>query len=470
MSQCLFTRSLAGSGLLIAALLATTPALASTERLEAELRALFAEGGELSIGDVSSAMLRSRYTAEDIVFNSAEGERLMIGSYVVDGDYDQPERVTLQDIRVEDSLTELALLQVEEVVLNEPSRAVFPLREAMGGQDFQLGGLEIDQIVVDLDSELAEEFLRDAGVKRGRGRLDIERLYGESLSADAIGLLEINGLAATGEDLEEFGSGSLTLDSLRMEQWSGLENPEVSQLNLLVMENFAIDSDRLVGRLDELRIDGDLTDGEGGMWLEAFEVDLERMIANAPVEERTQLRMASNLLTDGSGTLKLDAAFNGRWEQHNDHSTLGGDSRITLHDAMQLAFGVNLPVVLPENTQPMDAFHDSRLLDAATLLGGDLSLTLSDMGLFSRLVTVGAALEGITEAQMLEQARTQAQGFGMMMGPEVQAVLSGFVALLEGSASELEINATLPPQSNLKTYTDDPLGLPSQLSLQVETR
>ena len=62
-------------GIATFSLLFAGPSFATPERLEAELTALFADG-ELRIGDVSKAVLRDRFTAEDIVYESPEGERL----------------------------------------------------------------------------------------------------------------------------------------------------------------------------------------------------------------------------------------------------------------------------------------------------------------------------------------------------------------------------------------------------------
>ncbi|QTF91849.1 MAG: hypothetical protein J5F18_15855, partial [Halomonas sp. BM-2019] len=69
-------------------LILAPPALAATDRLEADLQAFFAGEGVLEIGELSSALLRSRVTAEDLRFESHEGERLAIDRYVVRGDYD----------------------------------------------------------------------------------------------------------------------------------------------------------------------------------------------------------------------------------------------------------------------------------------------------------------------------------------------------------------------------------------------
>ncbi|UYG02672.1 hypothetical protein OCT51_15995 [Halomonas sp. LR3S48] len=445
-------------------------AAADAQRLEADLRALFGEGGTLSLGEVSSGMLRSRVTAEDIVFEAEEGERLLIERYIVSGDYDAPDEVTLEGIRIEDSLTELTLMSAERIVMGKPPRAVFPLRAQLDPEELRLGSLAVDGIVIELASELAEELFFDTPLQHGQGRMTIERIRGESLSHDAIGMLELTGVAGAAENLDEFGSGSFTLASLRLEGLTGIDTEGEEKLASLLLSDLAVEARELVGSLALLDVDGDFDDGKGGLRLERLHVDLARMIELAPEEERTQLRMASNVLTDGSGELRLDAALLGNWKDEGEHSVLVSDSQVDVQDALRLLLNINLPVVLPSGVTPADAFADTEWLERATLLGGDMRLNLSDKGLFARLATLGAAMEGTTEAQYIEQARTQAQGLGMMFGPEVQAILLGLVELLEGSAKELEVRANLPAESAMSSYTDDPLGVPSKLNVKVETR
>ncbi|MGJ7457933.1 hypothetical protein ACR80S_02450 [Halomonas sp. MA07-2] len=353
-------------------------ALADSGRLEADLRAFFAGEGTLEIGEVSSALLRSRVTAEDLRFESHDGERLSVERYIVRGDYDRPDEVTLEGIRLEAFLDEPAVLSIEQVVLDEPGRPVPPRDE-------------------------------------------------EALSEQWLGSLALSGL-------------NLDLD------------------------------EGTVASLASLRLDGGLEDGSGSLWFEALEIDLARVIDQAPADERTRLRMISNVLTDGSGRLRLDATFDAEWEELDDHTRLASKGQIDLVDALRLAHAVTLPVRLPEGVTPAELFTDESLLEVATLLGGELRLTLGDRGLFPRLATLGAAMGGVSEAQYLEQARTQAQGFGMMFGPQVQSLLSGLVQLMEGSASELEISANLPVESRLDSLADDPLALPERLDLRVETR
>ena len=75
--------------------------------------------------------------------------------------------------------------------------------------------------------------------------------------------------------------------------------------------------------------------------------------------------------------------------------------------------GQRIPV---ERYSPVDVLSDRVTLDCATLLGGEAALTLDDHGLLTRFVTLAATLEGVTEEQILEVARTQAQGYGMVFG------------------------------------------------------
>ncbi|QOR39734.1 hypothetical protein HNO52_15330 [Billgrantia diversa] len=444
-------------------------AAADAERLEADLRALFGEGGTLSLGEVSSGMLRSRVTAEDIVFEAEEGERLLIERYIVSGDYDAPDEVTLEGIRIEDSLTELALVNIERLVLGEPSRAVFPLHEGLAPEEVNVGSLAIDGIVLELASELAEELLFDTPLQSGEGRMTIEQVRGESLTHDAIGMLEITGVDGVAENLDEFGSGSFTLGSLRLDELTGIDTEGEEKLASLVLRDFVVEGRDLVGSLAMLEVDGDFDDGKGGVRLEELQVDLARMIELAPEEERTQMRMASNVLTNGSGELRLDAAFLGNWKDKGDHSVLVSDIQVDIVDALRLAFDISLPVQLPQGVSAAEAFADTEWLEVATLLGGDMYLSLSDQGLFARLATLGAATEGITEAEFVERARTQAQGLGMMLGPEAQAVLLGLVKLLEGTAERVEVRGTLPAESSVASYKSDPLGAAGKLNIKVET-
>lgn len=227
----------------------------------------------------------------------------------------------------------------------------------------------------------------------------------------------------------------------------------------------------MLASLASLGMDGDFEDGEGGLSLEALEVDLNRLIMLSPEEERTRLRMASNVLTDGSGQLRLDAGFDARWEPEDEQTgRLFSDGELTLRDALVMAIDLESLLALPAGAEVATLLADGTLLEEAALGGGRFELRLAERGLFARLATLGAAMEGISEAQYLEQARTQAEGFGMMFGPQVRELFNGLVDLMAGGAEELVVTLDLPAEERLESFADDPLALPERFAMQVETR
>ena len=377
MRSCFLTAAFAA-----AFMLPVAPALADAERLEADLRALFAGRGELSLGEVSTSLLGGETRAEEIRFTGHDGERLWVERYVVAGDYDAPDAVTLEGVRLEGDVEELEApltIAVEEVALDAPDRAVPP---------------------------------RDD------------------------------------EALEEAWFDGVTLTSLAIDH-----------------------REERLARLERLALDNDFADGEGGLWLDALTLDLTRMIALSPEEERTRLRMASNVLTDGSGELRLDAAFDARWEPEDEREgRLVSDGELTLRDGLVFGLDLDSLLVLPEEGDVATLMAEGTLLEEAALGGGRLELRLAERGLFDRLATLGATMEGISKAQYLEQARTQAEGFGMMFGPQVRDLLNGLVDLMAGGAESLVVTLDLPAEERLERFAEDPLALPERFAMRVETR
>ncbi|MDT8879717.1 hypothetical protein RSO68_09550 [Halomonas saccharevitans] len=437
-----------------------------TERLEADLRALFADEGTLAIGEVEEALIRDRVTAHDLHFAGPDGQQLWLDRYVVSGDYDRPDEVRIEGIRLETPGREQSRLAAETLLLDAPSRAVLPLHEETWPADVTFEGLSVEALVAEFaGQELGSEF------GEGRGQIAIERLQAAGVSRDALDALEVSGVKGKAAGDDEFGSGTFSLAFARVEGLRGLAGTEEDrELDRLEVRDLAIDFDRLVASLSSLEADGDMTDGEGGFRLEALDLDLARMIALAPEAERTRLRMLSNVLTDGSGRLRIDADSSGRWESGEAASRLLGELTLTAGEAFGWALDADLPVRLPEGVTPADFLAGMESLEELTLLGGRIDATLTDLGLFERLPTIMAASQGVSEAEFLAQARTQAQGFGMMLGPEIEALFSGMVAMMAGEASELAIALTLPAESELEALSADPLALPERLEMRVESR
>ena len=355
------------------------PAQADPERLEQDLRTLFElDDGTLEIGDISSAMVRDRLTAESVYFTDHAGGELWVDRYTVSGDYDAPSEVSLEGIRLKGLEGIPEALEIERLVLTEPDRAVPPP-----------------------DDEALSE-MRFAG-----------------LSLEALSLASPEGALAS---------------------------------------------------MAALTLEGSFDEGDGRLSIQGLELDMARLIERVPEEARSELRMASNVLTDGSGQLQLEADIAAQWEENGDEVRLVSEGYVDLVEALKLSYDFGLPMRLPEGADPASLMAADVLLETATLLGGDLQLTLANQGLFPRLLTVMSSLEGVSEAQYLEQARTQAEGFGMMLGEQVQGILVGLVDMMEGSAEALEISVALPDESPLSSLAADPMALPEIFDMRVEVR
>lgn len=451
-------------------LLPISAAVASPERLEADLQRIFDGSGTLTIGDVSSPMLSlgERAVAEGVVYEGSEDERILIDSYTVRGDYDAPDAVEIEGLRVENRRNGSTVLDIGQIRFDEPSHAVFPFDDA--AMEWHTRGLAIDHLAVDLTSEVADEMFRGSPLAGGSGRVKAARIEGRDLAPDRIGRLEASDLAGEGRNLGELGSGSFRLASLLIEDAYQLDDEDEARVGSLLLGDMTLDSERMVGAFEQLRLDGDMDDGEGGMWLDGLSLDLDRMIAQAPPEQRSQLRMIGNVLTDGTGKLDLDAVLEARWRADAEGAVVLSQSVIDIADGLRLALDTDLPVEVPDGVEPSEYLAGLTDLEDVVLRGGDIHLQLENRGLFGRIAPVGAAMSGVSEQQFIEQTRTQAQGFGMMLGKDVQTILLGLVGMLEGDISELTISATLPADSDLESYRDDPLGATERMAVRVETR
>ncbi|MCK2184450.1 hypothetical protein [Halomonas getboli] len=461
----------------LAAVLAALPcglAQADAERLEADLRERFAEAGEFSVGEVSDSLLGGETRAEDLSLVEADGSRLDVARYVVKGDYEDPEAIVMEGLRLERAGRDAGVLTADRLRLDGPGGPLPWGEGRLGDAAFEADGLSAEGLRLALESAV----ITSADGKKTlspqvptSGWLSAQRLEAERLTATGVGRLEMSGIEGHAEGVEDVGAGDLTLSSLSLEGLSHPPgDPEAATLDSFELNDMSIVADHLVADLARLSVDGDMHDGEGSARLEALDVDLARMIEMAPPDERTELRLASNVLTGGSGQLRLDAEFDGRWEALGQKSLLSGDGTITAADAFRWTFDSELPVRLPEGVEPEAYLAEMRDLSGVTLLGGRIETTLGDLGLFGRMPAVMAASRGVSEAEFLDQARTQAKGFGTMLGPEFGQLLDGLVDMMAGRASELTVALTLPPESDADVLAADPLGLPSKLSMEVESR
>ncbi|WP_069383436.1 hypothetical protein [Halomonas caseinilytica] len=450
------------------------PALADAEKLEADLRALFADQpGELTIGDISESMLGGETRAEDLEYVSDRGGRVHVDRYVVEGDYDDPDRVVLEGLSVtEEEDGQTGTITARRLVVVEPSRPVLSPRGVLA-DEFEAAELTAEELVIERSGRTVLDTAGEVPRSVTNPRLTVERLHARDLAPDTIGSLEATDIAGSGESFGEIGDGKFTLGILNIEGLHDLKSQTEARADRMELKNLDIEAQRLVATLERLLVDGDMADGAGGLWLESLDLDLARMIELAPAEKRTRLRMMSNVLTGGSGQLSLDAAFDGQWKSLDDtRAMLIGKSRVTANDAFRWTFDSETPARLPEGADPSSYFAEVDGLEDVTLLGGEVETTLTDLGLFGRLPAVIATSQGMSEDEFMAQARTQAKGLGSLFGPEFATLFGGLVDMMEGKVRELVVHFTLPEgdEQELDALADDPLVLPSKLSMQVHTR
>lgn len=470
----------------IALLALVGQANADSEQLEAGLRAMFsAEDGELTIDKVSDSLFGGTSTAEGLVYTDPNAGTLRIDRYVVEGDYDSPDKVTVDGLTFGTLDGEDSVLSAAKLILNKPDRAVIDFGLLADGElDYSAESMRIDKLVLVANEQSAGS---DADFKALLedfvGRMELDKLELRQLSEDGVDGLSVEGLRGEFDKLQQLGAGSISLEKLLM---NGIGIPDmdattgasiddfddVPSIKDLTLSRLDIDTEGLVASIESMASDQDWSDGKTGTTINNMVIDLGRMIELMPADERTNARMFSNMLTGGSNVVTLNAEGSGNLEELPDgKADYQVEGKITLSDALSLDSMVNLVLLTPPGMETADYVMQIEQgdLDLLDFESGKARLGIVNQGLFNRIPSVAAVAEGISEAEFLQQARTQAKGMGNMFGPQVAEVLVGLVNMMDGKASQMNVRVTLPSFKALENSINDPLGLPDKLSMTVET-
>lgn len=470
----------------IALLAFAAQASADSERLEADLRALFAESeGELTIGKLSDSLFGGSSTAEDVVYLQPSGEALRIDRYVVEGDYDSPKQVVIDGLTVGAQDAETSVLSATKLTINEPAKAVIDVERLAEGELLYAA----DSLVAEKLAFVANEQSAGVGTEFHElladfvGRIKLDRLELRQLTENSVDGVSLTGLSGEFEKLQDLGAGRFSLESLVMNGIS-MPNPEgggedyadeldsIPSVKEMELTGLEIDSDALVASIEGIVSDQDWNDGQTSITVNNMVIDLGRMIELMPAEERTQARMFANMLTGGTNVVTLNAEGSGKLDEKGDgkadYLTQG---TLELDDAFSLDATLGALLLTPQGIEAADYVTqiEQGNLELLDFESGKARLGIVDRGLFGRIPSVAATSQGISEAEFLAQARTQAKGIGNMFGPQVAAVLTGLVNMMDGKASQMAVFVTLPSYTELQASTNDPLGLPGKLSMEVTT-
>lgn len=470
----------------IALLALSTQASADSEQLEAGLRAMFADdGGELTIDKVSDSLFGGSSTAEGLVYTEPSAGTLRIDRYVVDGDFDSPDKITIDGMTFSTEGGEASALSAAKLTIEKPDRAVIdPSLVADGDLDFSAESMLFDKLTLVVNEqtvgsdtdfrEMLEDFV---------GQMKLNSLEFRQVTQDGFDGLTLEGLSAEFDKLQQLGAGKASLEKLMM---NGISVPDIESASAFSMDDMEevpsisdmtlkaldIDTEGLVASLESMTSDQDWGDGQTGTSINNLVVDLGRIIELMPADERTNARMVSNVLTGGGNVLTLNAEGSGSLEELPDgKADYQVEGKIKLADALSLDSMVGLMLLTPEGMETADYVMqiEQGNFDLLDFESGKAHLELVNQGLFNRIPAVAATVQGISESEFLEQARTQAKGMGNMVGPQVSEVLLGLVNLMDGKANQMKVSVTLPSMQELEANAEDPLGLPDKLSMKVET-
>ena len=437
---------------------------ASSEKLEADLREGLVGDGVITFSRVYEDAQQGLYVAEGIEVTNQEGEVLTFERYTVQGDYDQPTSVSAEGIAMFSAEEAQPLISVDSITLANPGMAVLSI-DALEASDYTLPGLAINGLRINLAEIIVSEWSADLP----SGYLSMDSLNAEDISRHAIGLLEVDGVSADILfDAYRAISGQLDIASIRIEQLQGMEHPGQESV-----ESASLNGASLVGEgwqvaLERLWVDGSAFNGNTGF--EGAYFDVAELIKLVPPSERQELQTFLDVMTDGTGQLHADAYHESRWQEESEHSRLLSEGSMTFTNAGDIAYSMDIPLVLSEGITLDDATRDSALFENALLKGGRLLLTYSDEGLLPRLASSIAVSEGISAPQVIVQMNQQAQQAGAMFGPQVQKVIRGLVDIMAGHSSDMNVSAALPKNMMFNHSMLSPMRIAEYVDIRIELK
>ncbi|UDM08411.1 hypothetical protein LG409_05765 [Halomonas sp. NyZ770] len=452
---------------LVVTLLSAGDAHASVARLEADLQAQWGRGEQLiEIGELREQ--EHRVIAEHIVIRQAQGDVVTIEAYHVQGDYDQPESVSIHGIRVIEPDVSDPVLTLTELALDRPGAAV-PDFTNFTTSDAPLHGLRLQELSLWLDGTLAKQWTEEWGNDAAlTGYLTLQALVLEEMSDAALGRFELQGLKAEFNDLASGFSASLGLDELSIRGLEGLDRPGEEQLAWAEVNGFSLTGDRWSVLLERAWASGNLYVSDMGF--QGAALDMGALIGLAPPQERLDLQAVNNVLTGGSGRLNAAGRSVSEWHEDTQPPQLKAEGFLQLSEAGEVSYQMALPVTLPGRATIEQAMQHPALFETARLHGGNVTLAYKDAGLLPRLATELATQEGISTSQMVAQGWAQARQFERLAGPQVAKLMVALVDIMGGYAQSLTTHIALPDPFTLEQFMMDPLGSSQRLRVTFELK
>lgn len=450
------------------------PALASPERLAADLRTNWGEVGEVSIGSVE-AIGENQVRANDIRVVMDDGETWHIDQYDVEGDYDSPERVvihgfTWDEIEIEtDELYQASMRQfVGETIMENPPHAV-----QNNTQPFDVPRLVMrnTSLVISIEdpgsSEPGTELLLDVAESDYHDISTVGLTMDNMVSAEN---MEISGVALYASE----ASWQVRIDELQSKGYRhDFSNPDDFQLDMPVdiKDLVFVLGEKELGRVASVVVDATRDNGNTQLSLEGMKIDMAALIATTGATEvSTLLRMFNNAVNGGRDQLAMSFSLGESWQDKGSYTQVLVTMATEIVDSVALSVSTDYSLTMAAGT----SLADYGLLDLLELqappemnfypeAGGALSMELEDRGgLKGIIILVSAAMWEMSHDQLAQQLQQQAVALGITEETPLGEFVDGLVQVVEGSATELGLDimlargSTLEEGSNLVQLLNDP--------------
>lgn len=449
--------------------------LADTQRLEDGL-AHWSDAGHVRVGEVSQvADDLTRASNISIVENS--DTRLQVEQYDVEGDYGDPDRVVMSGVVL---TSPDVRMEVGRLAIDEPSKAVWEL----DSPELELSAASIVAKDVALAARVSDTDLRaysgDSAPPQ-RITMDIESIeaLGLDMSSEhgSLESLTLKGLSSTVSGLDGW---RMALESFALSDFSWGAPWDALLIGGIELSELAVNKDDLqVAGITRLTSTSEITAERftsHSVLDEAF-VDFNQLIGLVPIEDRSSIRMVTNVMAGGSERFTMSGEGAGAIEARGASILAHSDSHLDIPGSFGLTLNYEFPLALSKGQTAEELF--TRFTDYSLALdpledlgnfwppvkplGGHLSVVYHNQGMVDRLMSVAAATMGQSRSELLASMSAELQQGEQGMSLTSPQVINSVLKLLEGEASTLRLDLELPPSVGIHKLVNNPEGVMERL-------
>ncbi|WP_252107279.1 MULTISPECIES: hypothetical protein [unclassified Halomonas] len=415
----------------------STLANASSQAFEGDLRErLSRDGGEVTFSRVYEDAEQGTHVAEDIAAQRPDGTSVSIGRYTVEGDYDAPAAISLQDVVLNDPAIGEDGVTLETLRIVHPEHAVRFL-SVLDEPDFRFDDIEATGFRMSVPNQSfgdgpfnvsAQNIVIDALRASGVTQQGVEQLNAHGIESHII--LDSQSGSATELSIETLGLQDFEWPSQHVDH---MGNFEVGQMQL--------DSELWHVGFDRLWLDGDPFDGAMGVY--GGFADLRPWLEQLPAREGEQLSMVYNAFVGERDQLHFSIEHHSSLGEGNKR-VLDTAGNILIPGAGRVEYDLGARLQLADGIEPNFVLDDNQYLDLAQINGGNASLTYDDEGLLPRILQLLSDSLGISTEEALRLHRRDFMLIAEEAAPGIDEILLAMLTLMQEDAERMTIDMIFP--------------------------